>query len=410
MRANRILAALAVVSLLGMILLGIFSDPIMLDGLKGNFAGDFRLRAAEIRCAHQGVNSFHVWNRDQVVPGFHPYPRPDMVDVDRKPGELTVHAYPPWHIAFFWFLGWLPSDACLALMACLFGACLAYIVRQTFAITAERCGGGAAFVAWLSLLLITRDVTHCFIWMNYGVMILALYLLMYAALRRKMFVLAGFCWAAMMIKPQVSCLFFWPLFCERRYKTIITAIGVCLGMTMIMSCCYGESPVDLILQIPQIGSPYGSQGICEKVLTPLLGGMTRPVWMGACFVACGILCCMLRRSGDFLLLSVPVALITPLWTYSQRHDHVILWILYVAALGFAMHPSNGRWKRMWLVVFAAMLGSVLFCAFWAIGVRVGVMEPQGIGWLYQLAELAPYLMGVCMLVVLVRAYGIKRPS
>lgn len=407
MKVNKLAAALMVLSIAGMIVLGIFSDPIMLDGLKGNFAGDFRLREAEIRCAHQGINSFHVWNRDQIAPGFHPYPRPDMADVDRRLGELTVHAYPPWHTVFFWFLGWLPSDACLALMACLFGACFVYIAWQTFEITAERCDVGVAFVAWLSLLLITRDVTHCFIWMNYGVLILALYLLMYAALRRKMFVLAGFCWAAMMIKPQVSTLFFWPLVFGRRYKTIFTAMGVCLGMTLLMAFWYGESPIALVLQIPQIGLPYGSTGMIEKTLTATLGDVAKPLWMLTCFVVCGVFCYLLRRAGDFLLLSVPAVLITPLWTYGQRHDHVILLIWYVVALSFATHIESAMKRKLWIGSFIAILGCGVFCAAWVIGSRLEWFGTHGIGWLYQFAEYVPYLIGAAMLIVLVRRYGCK---
>ena len=74
----------------------------------GRFGCDLRLRRNEIRCAHQGVNSFRIWTRETTLSGFTPITRPDMENLPRAPGDAVVHAYPPWHTAMFYFYGWLP--------------------------------------------------------------------------------------------------------------------------------------------------------------------------------------------------------------------------------------------------------------------------------------------------------------
>ena len=98
------------------------------------FAGDLRLRRNEIRCAHQGVNSFRVWSREVVLPGFTPWRRPDKPKVERaNESDATVHAYPPWHTAFFWFYGWLPWVLCVSLMSVAFGICGCRICNMDYA-------------------------------------------------------------------------------------------------------------------------------------------------------------------------------------------------------------------------------------------------------------------------------------
>lgn len=42
-----------------------------------NFGCDLRFRRNEVRCAHQGVNSFRIWNHECELEGFRPLSRPD---------------------------------------------------------------------------------------------------------------------------------------------------------------------------------------------------------------------------------------------------------------------------------------------------------------------------------------------
>lgn len=111
-----------------------------------NYGGDLRLRRNEILCAHQGVNSFRIWNRDVTLPGFKPYGRPDKPNVPGEVGDRAVHAYTPVHTALFYFYGWLSERLCFSVMSCVFGFCLFFIVFESFRLSKERFGdtGGGA--------------------------------------------------------------------------------------------------------------------------------------------------------------------------------------------------------------------------------------------------------------------------
>lgn len=93
---------------------------------------DLRFRRDEIRCAHQGVNSFRIWNREISLKGFTPLDRPDMPNVERGKDDRYVHAYPAWHTCFFYFYGWMPEHICIVLMAVIFGFCVKYICDEMF--------------------------------------------------------------------------------------------------------------------------------------------------------------------------------------------------------------------------------------------------------------------------------------
>ncbi len=187
-----------------------------------SFACDLRFRRNEVRCAHQGVNSFHIWNREISLSGFVPLKRPDKENVEKaSEKDSRVHAYPPWHTAFFWFYGWLPELLCVSLMSVVFGVCLAFIVSEGFRLSKARFGH-PGLVLYFSLAFISLHVFQCFIFLNYGVLILAAFLLMNRALEKNHTILAGLAWAVMMIKPQTGLLFAWPLFWHRRYLTIAT--------------------------------------------------------------------------------------------------------------------------------------------------------------------------------------------
>ena len=136
MKGSKLTWAVIVVGIalfgLSQIVSGVLLLPWCVEAV--NFPHDLQLRRNEIRCAHQGVNSFRVWTREVVVPGFTPYGRPDMEKVERaNESDATVHAYPPWHTAFFWFYGWLPWVLCVSLMSVAFGICGCRICNMDYA-------------------------------------------------------------------------------------------------------------------------------------------------------------------------------------------------------------------------------------------------------------------------------------
>lgn len=365
---------------------------------------DFRTRHAEILCAHRGVNSFHIWNRDVTLPGYWPIPRPDIPCADYHEGDLCVHAYPPWEVFFFYFLGWFPVGICLVLMCCLYVVCAFYIVRSSFLIGC-KWGVYPYVVASASLLMIVKDAGRCFSCLNYSILCLALVILMFRFLDKGRPIIAAMCWALIMIKPQFGALFFWPLLFGRCYRTILTAVALCLGATVAMSFIYHESVLALILQVPQIGAPYVSFELVEKLFKPVLGRSANLVWMGIWCVVCGVWCFLLRKSGDFLVRCVPVAIIVPVWTYSQSYDHVILWIFYMVALKFVFSQPCKFWK--WC--FVGVISLSVFCMAWEfniISTKLHFFDARGLGWIYYIAK---YGKGILIAVLAVKSVSSEMP-
>ncbi len=283
------------------------------------YGWDARLRRNEICCAHQGVNSFRIWNRETTLPGFTPLPRGDKADVPHAADDAMVHAYPPWHTTMFYWYGWLSERAYLVLMTFFFWACLCFVVCESVKLAKERFEN-YWFVVGLSLALITCDLAECFYSLNYGVFILALLLLMNKALEKNHTILAGIIWAVMMIKPQVGLLFVWPLLWKRRYLTIVTAAAVCIAATVATSFIVQESVIDLILQVPQIGGTSSAKMFIAKIFESVLGGRSTIVVMATFFILTGLATWCLRKHHDFLVCCMPVMLAIPVWTYCATYD------------------------------------------------------------------------------------------
>lgn len=73
---------------------------------------------------------------------------------------------------------------------------------------------------------------ECFYYGNYGFILLLFSVLMYESLVRGKQIYAGLSWAIMMIKPNVSILFFWPLLFQKKYVAIGVAIAIFLLATL----------------------------------------------------------------------------------------------------------------------------------------------------------------------------------
>ena len=372
------------------------------------FGFDLRLRRNEVRCAHQGVNSFRIWIRETTLPGFVPLAHPDHEKVPKKSAnDGFVHAYPPWHAAFFWFYGWISERLCVSLMSVVFGLCLAFIGCETVRISRERFRSEEVGLASaLALALCAYAATQCFFLLNYGVLILTAFLLMNKALEKDRTILAGLAWAVMMIKPQVGLLFVWPLFWHRRYLTIATAAVVCLAGTLFTSFAVHESVIDLILQVPEIGRPYGSGFMMNRIIRPIVGegaGLWAPALF---FVAVGYATWIMRKETDFLACCVPVALVIPIWTYAQGHDRVILLTTLIILAGRFFTTRRLDALRILGCLYLLLM---IFIQTWDIVFsQLQVFDPTGLGWIYRIAEYSSYAVMLAIAALFVR--DSRRPA
>ena len=361
-----------------------FSVRTAMDGLEHGGC-DLMYRINEIQCAHTGVNSFDVWDRKVTTERFRGIDRDDRAKTPPEDmHKLAVHAYPPWHTTYCWFYGWLPRPITTALLGVVYGLSLVFLVGWIKRKIASFGTAQRVFVwSWLVAMLL-GDLVSCFGCLQYGLPLAALALLMYDSLDRDRDWLAAVCWALMMVKPQVGALFFFPLLFGRKYKVILLAGTICFVATLWPAWVYRTSPVELILQVPKIGIPHNQEPIADKVLAPLFGKSATFVWAGVCAAICAVGSWLFRKSGSWLLRTLPVVWIFPLWTYSQNHDHLVAWSLALVwgMLIVGAERENVSKRRLLYVCSGIEVGWLVFSSGWHFGVAAHLFNPFGIGWIY----------------------------
>lgn len=338
---------------------------------KSDF-GDIRMRHNEVVCSHSGVNPFDVWAHRVEVEQFVGHERPDFPK--EKSTKPRVHAYPPWHTTFAWFYGWIPQRSIITLLTIL--NTLAFVL---FAITLHRWMPQESSPARREFYLlafagIAISMAHLFGVGNYGGLLLAALIGMMSAFERRQEMLLGLLWALVMIKPQVGILLFWPIFFAKRYKAIAVAVTICLLATLWPAYVYRVSPIELILQVPQLGTPYLVKGWSSPIhiIHLLLGTSGLMAWTGLCFLVCAGLSYLTRQSDSPLLRFAPVLTIFPIWTYSQSHDRVLLGLIYALILSEVYGSGIGllsQRERSWfttallVLLFSTAISAALDIAY-----------------------------------------------
>ncbi len=351
---------------------------------------DIRYRHNEISCSHTGVNPFRIWNHEIESDKYQGISRPDFKKTIQQ-NKLFVHAYPPWHTTFFWFYGWMTQNTCVAIVMLL---CVASFV---FGITyfkkySPNKADEKIFFWGLLIMGLANPSASLFSTGNYGCLLLLASILLVEMLRRNCDVVSGVLWAFMMIKPQVGLLFFWPIIMQKKYLTVGVAIIVCLLATLWPAYVYGESPLTLILQTSQIGAPYIKADKAHLIgfAYKSMGENGIIVWMGICFLVCGLLSYLLRRRSSWLIRIMPVLLIFPYWTYSQGHDYLVLWPLYILfSYSLIYRERIGVSLREYHVLLTIAITVMILTFYkngWGFVTLMKWIDPSGLGWSYRLCE------------------------
>ena len=318
---------------------------------------DLNLRYNEVICSHEGINPFKIWSHEIAHDRYQGLMRYDMPE-ERRPGKLEVHAYPPWHTTFFWWYPLLPRGLVqfgfLVFNFLSFIAIGAYFASKlppsmSLADKAVFCFGGLLPCAYVWGTLLTNG--------NYSVFVLVSFFLLLLSLKRGHDVVAGVCWAAMMVKPQMSALVFWPLLFAGKIKTIAAAAAILAVATLVPSFVYGESPVELVLQIPQIGLPYIKEGYASGLMSSLClsewasDAKIQTVVTVVCFGLCGALSWVFSKSRSWTIRFVPMVLFSPIWSYSLPYDRVILVYVFLTFGLIGLSLAESRWGARAKAVF-----------------------------------------------------------
>ena len=184
----------------------------------------------------------------------------------------------------------------------------------------------------------------------------------------------------------MGALFFFPLLFGRKYKVILLAGTICFAATLWPAWVYHESPVELILQIPKIGVPYNREPIVDKCLAPLIGKGATFVWAGVCAAICAVGSWIFRKSGSWLVRTLPVMWIFPLWTYSQNHDHLVAWSLALVwgmlIMGIGRDKLSPVVRKVLYLCTGIQVAWLVFSSGWHFCVAVKLFNPSGFGWIY----------------------------
>ena len=334
--------------------------------------GDFSMRYYEVECIRQGVDPFAVWNDDISFP---PYYGHNHVPA---PGQTKmVLAYPPWEYTLLAPLTRFSLPTASRLFRFLEIVAVCFLAGFGFRFARRRgCNGlDAAFcTAWAFVLGMALQNSLQF--QNYGIILTALVAALALALAAKRDILAGFCLAVLLVKPQFAALFFIPLALQRKWRVIAIALSLCLLASLWPAIRCGVSPVRLVAEV----FLSGRTGTYRTILFPdpifglfqsiagTTGAMAASALIGA--AACAFLCWKLRSADTWIVKMLPCCIFAPAWTYSQFHDRCLYFfpLLFIA---MAFTGTKSLRKHALLVLTTICLASTYLFHF----------HPKSLSWI-----------------------------
>ena len=211
---------------------------------------------------------------------------------------------------------------------------------------------------------------------NYRIVLTALVAVLALALAAKRDILAGFCLAVLLVKPQFAALFFIPLAIQRKWRVIAIALSLCLLASLWPAIRCGISPVRFVTEV----FLSGRTGTYRTILFPdpvfglfqsisgTSGAMAASALIGA--AACAFLCWKLRTADAWIVKMLPCCILAPAWTYSQFHDRC-LYFFPLLFMAMAFIGTQSQRKRTLLVLTTTCLASTYLFHF----------HPKSLSWI-----------------------------
>lgn len=336
---------------------------------------DLRLRYNEVECSHTGVNPYRVWEGEVESLVYKPWYRPDRPGngtfdgaSSEDDGMRPVVSYPPWHTALFWWYPHFPKWAVIAAAWLLYCLLAVGFVLYLWRWRPGGLLGNAMFLACIGFGC-AFPFLHCMTALNYGNLLILLFIIIYEAHKwgegarrgspasadgagrrcshpRAVWVASQVVQALalvfVMLKPQIGLLLVLPLLAGKRFLAVGLAAVLCVLLTLWPAHVYGESPLELILQIAKFGAPYTVlqdewRGFA-KYVWKYLGFAATVGWSVGVLALCAALSLLFRRQASVLVRFLPAILLFPLFGYSNIVDFGLFW----PALFFLVLTLLGR--------------------------------------------------------------------
>jgi hypothetical protein len=181
-------------------------------------------------------------------------------------------------------------------------------------------------------------------------------------------VMAGVCWALVMLKPQIGGLLLFPLVFGRKWGTIITAGTICFLASIPPAFLCGKSVVSLLLEVLEIGNPYAfGNGLVPAWLggRDILGSAAMPACLLIGGGGCVWLSFMLRKESNWLIKFLPAILLFPAWvTYHNQGDRLLfVFPVLLVAREILRNGQAPGYRLVWCLIMG-LFGLVLHWGFW----------------------------------------------
>lgn len=323
---------------------------------KPKVGGDFILRMNEIKCMMDGVNPYDVWHGDVDHPPFYSFSNPSENAAERG-YTRPLNAYPPYAYTFALPLGVLadrPSAIIYFALMVLSTALLA-IAGFRYARTRLPNSPDALLATAIPLCLLTFVfISNCQSW-NYPLPLMACALVLFWALDRKHDVLAGFCWALIMIKPQMGLLLAIPLLLRRKFLTCAVAASTCILASIPPAVICKTSPITMLAEAVH-GSSWafigcGTFPFCLCSLTGNTIGSFAGLAIGA--IVAFLLTRRIDRDADWLAYCMPAMFISTVWSYAQLYCSIFSWPFFLLlTIALIRNPKS---RTLWLIFIATAI-------------------------------------------------------
>ena len=341
---------------------------------------DFHYRLAEVDCVRQSVDPFRVWNEDVTVRPYYSN-NPNRRSIPEGCTEM-ISVYVPWEYTLMLPFAWLGKETAWWAYSLLSFAALGLLVGVVFHETKRRMPlAEATLCATVPPLAVAHAIWSNFQVGNHMALVLTAAVLMASCLNRKREVAAGFCWAVMMIKPQIGLVFAIPLLLRARVVTVVVAVGVCLLLSAYPAVNCQTSLLDLILE-PSRASAFAFEGcgtwprfLCGAI--PSDGDILAGLAVGA--LVCAAMTWRMRKERDWFVFLMPAAITSCCWTYTQAYSHAMGWFVAFALVRALLRASSSRF--LWCL--AGLAGISLSRAFLAAHGLCAF-----VGWPFPLTEYA----------------------
>ena len=352
----------------------------------GRVPFDFRIRVNEVRQLVKGTDPFDIWSGKVASETCYPLYKTEL-ETERRCNP--IHAYTPWsYVVMLPFSGDMPFTLKWHVWAAVLIACFAVV--PVFAFWTGWC---MRRNAWDGLFVTAAALSISVVWGpgmgsgNYSIMLAAMLALMVVCLELHFDVLAGVCYAFIMIKPQDGALLSIPLLFARRWKTVLSAAAVCIAAATVSSALCGKSPIELILEVPKLGSPFYEGSILVpgslKAALENAGVPHDAILLGNQFAGIALCCAMswcVRRSNDWIVRLSPAVACAMAWTYMLGGDRCIFFLLQILFARECLAADGMKRKLFFggMIFLVSLNGSSILttCSdlFAAIGGRIGYAD------------------------------------